>query len=139
MPKKALYNMRSGMFQVMLSEIHSLQSNQEETDTRIVIYIKNAEDQGFKSVVVRTPDTDVFFILLFHAHDLEITIYVDIETGKKRRLVNVSELASIPGKEWCTTLLGFYVFTGEGCPSAFKGKGKVTPLKELLKTPRGEV
>ena len=47
----------TSMFQVMLSEIHSLQSNQEETDTRIVIYIKYAEDQGFKSVVVRTPDT----------------------------------------------------------------------------------
>ena len=38
----------TSMFQVMLSEIHSLQSNQEETDTRIVIYIKYAEDQGFK-------------------------------------------------------------------------------------------
>ena len=95
------------MFQVMLSEIHSLQSNQEETDTSIVIYIKYAEDQGFKSVVVRTPDTDVFFILLFHAHGLEITIYVDIGTGKMRRLVNVSELASTLGKEGCTTLLGF--------------------------------
>ena len=47
------------MFQVMLSEIHSLQSNQEETDTGIVIYIKHAEDQGFKSAVVRAPDTDV--------------------------------------------------------------------------------
>ena len=126
----------TSMFQVMLSEIDSLQSNQEETDTRIVIYIKYAEDQGFKSVVVHTPDTDVFFILLFHTHDLEITIYVDIGTGKKRRLVNVSELALTLGKGWCTTLLGFYVFTGEDCANVFKGKGKVTPLKKLLKTPR---
>ena len=61
---------------------------------------------------------------------------MDIGKGKKRRLVNVSELASTLGKEWCTTLLGFYVFTGENCASAFKGKGKVTPLKKLLKTPR---
>ena len=120
----------------MLSEIHSLQSNQEETDIHIVIYIRYAEDQGFKSVVVSTPGRDVFFILLFHAHDLKITIHVDIGIGKKRRLVNVSELVSALGKEWCTTLLGFYVFTGEECTSAFKGKGKVTPLKKLLKTPR---
>ena len=122
--------------QVNRTEIHSLQSNQEETDTRIVLYLKYAKDQGFKSVVVRTPDTDIFFILLLHAHDLEITIYVDIGTGKKRRLINISELASTLGKEWCTTLLGFYVFTGEDCTSAFKGKGKVTPLKKLLKTPK---
>ena len=95
--------MRSGMFhtsmfQVKRSEIDSFQSNQGETDTCIVIYIKYAEDQGFKSVVVCTPDTDVFFILLFHAHDLEITIYVDIGTGTKQRLVNVSELVSTLGK-----------------------------------------
>ena len=101
-----------------------------------MIYTKYAEDQGFKSAVVRTPDKDVFFILLFHAYHLEITIYMDVGRGKKRRLVNVSELAPILGKEWCTTLLGFYDFTGEDCASAFKAKGKVTPLKKLLKTPR---
>ena len=85
----------TSMFQVMISEMHSVQSNQEE---------------------------------VFHAHVLEKTIYVDIGTEKKWRLVNVSE--------WCTTLLGFYFFTGEDCTSAFKGKGKVTLLKKLLKTPR---
>ena len=123
----------TSMFQVMISEMHSVQSNQEEIDARIVIYIKYAEDQGFKSVVVHTPDADVFFILLFHAHVLEKTIYVDIGTGKKRRVVNVSECNV---SEWCTTLLGFYFFTGEDCTSAFKGKDKVTLLKKLLKTPR---
>ena len=118
------------------SEITSLFSNQEETDTRVVLYVKYAEDLGFKSVVVRTPDTDIFFILLHHANDRKIIIYVDIGTGKKRRLINVSELAVNFGREWCSTLLGFYVFTGEDCTSAFKGKGKVRPLKKLLKTPR---
>ena len=59
-----------------------------------------------------------------------------IETGKKRRLVNVSELASAHGKEWCTTLLGLYAFTRKDCANAFNGKDKVTPLKKLLKTPR---
>ena len=48
----------TSMFQVMLSEIHSPQFNQEETlinNTCIVVYIKYAENQGFKSVVVCTP------------------------------------------------------------------------------------
>ena len=58
---------------------------------------------------------------------------MNIGTRKKQRLVNVSELASTLGKEWRTTLLGFYVFTGEDFTSVFKGKGKVTPLKKLLK------
>ena len=61
---------------------------------------------------------------------------MDIGTGKKRRLINVSETATSFGKEWCTCLLGYYVFTGEDCTSAFKGKGKVTPLKKLMKMPK---
>ena len=56
--------------------------------------------------------------------------------GKNRKLINMSELAKDFGKEWCTVLLGFYVFTGEDCASAFKEKGKVTPLKKLMKNPR---
>ena len=64
------------------SEIDSLQFNQEETDNRIVICIQYVEDKGFKSLVVQTQDPDVFFILLFHVHDLEITIFVDIGTEK---------------------------------------------------------
>ena len=34
------------------------------------------------------------------------------------------------------SLLGFYVFSGEDCISAFKGKDKVTPLKKLQKNPK---
>ena len=113
-----------------------MRSNQEETDTRIILYLHHAENLGFKSAVVRTPDSDIFFILLLHAHDLAITIYLDTGTGKHRRLINISELADELGKDWCATLLGFYVFSGEDCTSAFKGKGKVTPLKKLQKNPK---
>ena len=122
--------------QVKVSEIPSLHSSQEETDTRIILYLHHAQNSGFKSAVIRTPDTDVFFILLYHAHDLTISIFVDIGTGKHRQLVNVSELAHELGKEWCSTLLGFYVFSGKDFTSAFKGKGKVTPLKKLQKNPK---
>ena len=117
-------------------EIHSLRSDQEETDTRIVIYLHYAENRGFKSAVVRTPDSDIFFILLLHAHEFALTVYLDTGTGKHRQLINISELASELGKDWCSTLLGFYVFSGEDCTSAFKGKGKVAPLKKLERNPK---
>ena len=64
-----------------------MKSNQEETDTRIVLYIKYAEILGFPTVVVRTPDSDIFFILLFHASSFNIGIYLDIGIGKNRKLV----------------------------------------------------
>ena len=122
------------VLKVVVAELTSLRSNQEETDTRVVMYLHHAQKLGFKSAVVRTPDSDIFFILLIHAHDL--TIYLDTGTGKHRSLINISELAAEFGKEWCSTLLGLYVFTGEDCTSAFKGKGKVTPLKLLQKNPK---
>ena len=32
--------------------------------------------------------------------------------------------------------MGLYVYTGDDCNSAFKGKGKVAPLKKLQQYPR---
>ena len=124
------------MFQVEVNEVHALRSDQEETDSRVVLYLNHAMRLGFKSAVVRTPDTDIFLILLHHSHSINLTIYLDTGTGKHRQLINVTELAESLGSEYCCTLLGYYVYTGEDCTSAFKGKGKVGPLKKLQKNPK---
>ena len=127
---------KNDAFQVAIREIEELVSNQEETDTRGVLYLNYAVRLGFKSAVVRTPDTDIFFILLHYEHSIPITIYLDTGSGKHRQIINVSELSESKGAEYCTTLLGLYVFTGEDVTSAFKGKGKVGPLKKLQNHPR---
>ena len=116
--------------------VDHIYSNQEETDTRVVVYIAHAESLGMKSAVVRTPDSDIFFILLHHCHKFKINIYIDIGTGKHRKLVDITQLGHELGPEWCEALLGLYIFTGEDCTSAFKGKGKVNPLKKLMKFPK---
>ena len=124
------------MFQVEVCELPEIYSNQEETDTRVVLYLHYAAALGYKSAVVRTPDKDIFVILLYHAHAIKLTVYLDTGLGKHRQLLNVSELVESLGEDYCATLLGFYVFSGEDCTSAFKGKGKVGPLKKLEKNPR---
>ena len=48
-----------------------------------------------------------------------------------RQIVNVRELSESKGADYCSTMLGLYMFTGEDVTSAFKGKGKVGPLKKL--------
>ncbi|XP_048577521.1 uncharacterized protein LOC5506308 [Nematostella vectensis] len=118
---------------VTTHELHELTSNQEETDTRVILYLKYAVRMGYESAVVRTPDTDILCILMHYAPSLDVNIYLDIGTGKNRKLINFSELAESRGGEYCTALLGLYVFTGEDATSAFKGKGKVGPLKKLQK------
>ena len=118
------------------TEIQLLLSNQEETDTRVVLYLQYAASIGFPAAIVRTPDSDIFFILLHHALNISMTIYMDVGVGKNRRLINVTEIAESKGPEYCTAVLGLYVFTGEDATSAFKGMGKVAPLKKLERNPK---
>ena len=84
---------------MQVTDIPCLHSDQEETDTRIVLYLHYAENLGFKSAVVRTPDSEIFFILLLHAHELTLTVYLDTGTGKHHKLINISELAHRFGKD----------------------------------------
>ena len=57
----------------------------------------------------------------------------DTGRGDKRRLINITDLAADQTPRYCETLLGLHCFTGEDANCAFKGKGKVGPLKKLLK------
>ena len=124
------------MFQVTANEIHELVSNQEKTDTRTVLYLKSTAKLGYKSAVVGTPDTDIFFILLQHAQSIALTAFLEIGTGKHRQLVNVSKAAESLGVNYCNMLLGLNAFTGEDATSAFKGKGYIGQLKKLQSFPK---
>jgi len=53
---------------------------------------------------------------------MKLTVYLDTGSGKHRQLINISELAESLGEDYCGTLLGLYVFSGQDCTSAFKGK-----------------
>ena len=61
---------------------------------------------------------------------------MDVGVGKNRRLINVTEIAESKGPEYCTAVLGLYVFNGEDATSAFKGMGKVASIKKLERNPK---
>lgn len=132
-----VYKLTSADGQVVeKSEVQEFHSTQEETDTRVILYMKYAQDNGYERVIVRSPDSDVFFILLSFAHKFNLRILFDTGSGDKRRLLDISQLANELGDDYCQCLLGIYVFTGEDANCAFKGRGKVTPLKKLEQKPR---
>jgi len=59
-------------------EIESLKSEQEDTDTRIVLYLFYARQQGCKYPVVHSPDRDFSFIILYYAQKLDpLVIFSD--------------------------------------------------------------
>uniref|UniRef100_UPI00358F49B5 uncharacterized protein n=1 Tax=Myxine glutinosa TaxID=7769 RepID=UPI00358F49B5 len=122
--------------EVSSSEIHCLRSKQEETHTRVVLYLQYALSSRFKDAVVCTPDTDIFVILLHYASSLNINIHLDTGTRKQRQLIDITALAKSLGSDHATALMGLYTFTGDDCNSAFRGKGKVGPLKKHQKYPR---
>ena len=70
------------------TEIDSLFSDQEETDSRIILYCLYAQDQGYATARIRSPDSDVFFIALHYALHMRITILFDTGSGNRRRLIN---------------------------------------------------
>lgn len=84
---------------------------------------------------VRSPDSDIFWILLHHAHTICCTVLFETGVGNKKRLINVTDLASHYGPNSCSAMLGLHSYSGCDTVSAFKGKGKVQALKLLLKTP----
>ena len=116
--------------------VASLKSNQEETDTRVVLYCKYAEDNGYDYVRVRSPDTDIFFILLHYVHELKVKVLFDTGTGNRRRLLDVSDMAKDFTREYATALTALHVYTHCDTTSAFKGVGKVKPIKVLQKNPK---
>ena len=117
-------------------ELHSLSSTQEETDSRVILYSKYGQDQGYKYIRVKSPDTDIFFILLNFALQLDgVTVLFDTGKGNKKRLIDISDLARGLTQLFCSALLSLHAYTGCDSTSAFKGKGKVKALKVLQQKP----
>ena len=78
---------------IQRKEVLSLLSGQVETDTTVILYCKFAQDNGYEYVRARSPDSDIFFILLLYVHELTITVLFDTGIGNRRGLINMTELA----------------------------------------------
>ena len=75
-------------------EVESMSSNHEETDSTVVLYCKYACDQGYESVRIRSPDSDVFFVMLHHTSSFSCTVLFDTGTGNNKRLINMTDLVA---------------------------------------------
>eukprot|EP00745_Piridium_sociabile_P026705 TRINITY_DN42673_c0_g1_i18.p1 TRINITY_DN42673_c0_g1~~TRINITY_DN42673_c0_g1_i18.p1 ORF type:complete len:760 (+),score=189.88 TRINITY_DN42673_c0_g1_i18:236-2515(+) len=116
-------------------EVEELCSNHEEADTRIVLHCLHiaASAPDDATVSVRSPDTDVFVLLLKFSQTIKQTVLFDTGTGDKRRLLDVKLVAADTGEDICQALPALHAYTGCDSTSAFVRKGKVTALKMLQK------
>ena len=68
------------IFQVELRELLQFCSSQEETDTRLVLYLHHAVNLGCKNVVVWTPGTGSLVILLLVGHGFGPLLWEKVTT-----------------------------------------------------------
>ena len=121
--------------QVKMSVIPGVCSSQEETDTRIILYVAYAQSKGYRYARVRSPDSDIFFIMLHYANMYpNIIMLFDTGKGNNKKLLNITEMAMSFSQVHCSALLGLHAFTGCDSTSAMKGRGKVRPLGILQVT-----
>ena len=119
---------------VISRPIHNLFSSQEEADTRIILhcsYISNQED--IKRIIIKSPDTDVFLLLLLFADKINKIMIFDTATRNNGRQIDMSILASSMSSSLREAILGLHASTVSDTTSCFAGKGKVRPLKTLKK------
>ena len=67
------------------------------------------------------------------AHSIKFTVYLDTGSGKHREIVNIqlSDLVESLGEDYCVTLLGYCVFTGDDCTiSSFNARERWGHLKK---------
>ena len=103
--------------------------NHEEADTRIVVHILHALNQGMQSIKVRTVDTDVVVILVGAFFDLlqnqpTAKIWVAFGMSKNYRFYDINAIYNNLGKPKSRALPVFHALTGSDTTSFFKGKGK---------------
>lgn len=133
----AAYQLKSDNGHVNSTKIENLKSTQEETDSRVILYAMYGKDNGYDYARIKSPDSDIFFIALHYALQLEnATVLFDTGTGNKKRLIDISEIARGYTQDYCTALLTLHAFTGCDSTSSFKGLGKVKAIKLMQKMPK---
>ena len=92
-------------------EIPRLCSDHEEDDTRMVAHARHAS-QLFSTIVIQSPDTDVFFIALNASVEIDANLSFETGVGKGRRIISISSIRQHFGDQWCSSFIGLHAFTG---------------------------
>jgi hypothetical protein len=123
---------------VQAHEVTELNSAHEEADSRIIFhadYIGKLCEDRQQTIAVRSCDTDVFILLLYHENHLNGTIWMDtgIISRNTRHLINISKLTQKLTPPVCAALPTFHAFTGCDYTAAFLRKAKSRPYDLMIK------
>ncbi|GFR68590.1 hypothetical protein ElyMa_002025600 [Elysia marginata] len=120
--------------------LQNLSSSHEEAGTLLIlhsIYVDQAINSKLTDtdIIIRSPDTDVFLLLIAFCQKYTHPIYFDTGMGNKRKMIHIQTLCQKIEQDVLDSILGLNAFTGCDVNSAFVQKGKSKPLNILKKNP----
>ena len=98
----------------------------------MLLHAKHAS-MSYESVIVKSPDTDVFALLVSIGNDIPCHLYFDTGTQSNRRILDIDEISSQLGIDVCRALPGFHAFSGMLVLTYFKLKLFVFSYKRTSK------
>lgn len=85
------------------------------------------------AVIIRSPDTDVFLLLLALIDNFSAPVFMDTGSGEHRRILDIRHIRADVGEDVSIVLMGLHALTRCDTTSVFMRKGKVHPFKLLLR------
>ena len=114
----------------------SLESNQEEADTKVFLCIKHASSEfEFEQICLRTVDSDIGIYALYFHQFLGKKILLETGSSSSHRIIDISALCEEIGPDCCRALPALHAFTGNDYTSAFHGLGKVKAYETMKESP----
>ena len=68
-----------------------------QTQKKLLYIFIMLQPWATKSRIVRTPDTDIIVILLYHAHQINLPVFFDTGHRKQKKMQNITEQAESLG------------------------------------------
>ena len=122
---------------VETSAVVELECTHEEADTRMLFHAAHASSRGSRTIVIRSPDTDVAFLAVVLCQQFAQGSRMFFRTGTKHRVryIYVFALRRKLGEQVSDALLGLHSLTGCDSTSPFKNRGKKPGLELLISNP----
>ena len=111
-----------------------MEASRRGNSDALIIKEVAAENHHSSTVLVRSPESDIF-ILLYYAAEVNATIILHTGNGSNRHVLDLSGLSTAYDQEYRRALLSLHEFTHCNTTSAFMHIVKVKPIKILEKFP----
>ena len=111
-----------------------MECTHEEADTRVMVHLLHASENGSANVEVRTVDTDIVVLLIgnffnLHENNPNIDLWVAFGVGKNFQYIHVNSICNDLGREQSRALPIFHAFSGCDTTSSFCRKGKKSVIR----------